>query len=135
MKSMMFFKACTLVGLATLLIGCQDPLRLVFELAPHVPVTSFAGHGVVSSSVVRSEVEVFGDEMQLTFLRGSYIPRLAVVGHNNRIRIAEGAAVARIELAGYGNKVVYAQGSPLVITQLGDNELRSAGDEGADEGG
>lgn len=115
-------KLWMLVALPVLVLmntGCNNPLRLKIQLLPYAPVTSFCGHGMNVSQVVRSEAELFGNDNEVVLVRGSYVPKLSILGHNNRIIVEEGAAVARVEMAGEGNEVRTAQGMPVILTQFG----------------
>lgn len=95
------------------------PVLLVATLGCNAPVTSFIGHQIAGEHVVRSEVEVFGNDGELVFLSGSYIPKLAIFGHSNRITVEDGAAVAHVDVIGEGNEVLSAQGMPLIRKQFG----------------
>jgi hypothetical protein len=102
-------------------LGC-----LLVASAGCAPVTYFIGDGITGQHVVRSEVEVYGDNADLLFLRGSYIPKLSISGDNNNIRLEEGAAVARVDVLGEGNEVTSDQGAPIVRTEIGDANQVSA---------
>ena len=104
------------------------PILLVVAAGCNAPVTSFIGHQIAGEHVVRSEVEVFGNDGELVFLDGSYIPKLSVFGHNNRITFEEGAAVARVDVIGEGNEVLSSQGMPLIRKQSGHtNQVATEG--------
>ena len=84
-----------------------------------VPVTSIDGADMMIQQVVRSEVDLNGDNIQMTFLRGSYVPRLAIDGTCNTIILEDGAAVAWIDVDGQDNEVRTPQGAPIIIKGKG----------------
>ena len=94
---------------------------LVAGVGCNVPVTSFVGESIVAEQVLRTEVEVAGEGNEVRLMRGSYVPKLSIVGWNNTIVFDKGAAVALVDVAGEGNLVRTTQGSPVVITDFGNS--------------
>ena len=84
-----------------------------------VPFTSIEGADMVIRQVVRSEVELEGTNIQMTFLRGSYVPRLKIEGMNNTIVLEDGAAVAWIDIEGVDNEVRTPQEAAVIIKDEG----------------
>jgi hypothetical protein len=87
----------------------------------NVPVTSFVGESIMAQQVIRGEVEVAGENIEVRLETGSYVPKLSILGWNNTVVFDNGAAVARVDIAGEGNVVRTSQGAPVVITDFGDS--------------
>lgn len=87
--------------------------------------TAITGDGSMHERIIKGNVGLVGEDISLTLVATSEVPKLSIMGEGNRVVVAEGARVDKIEVVGEENEVVLPMGLKPIYNEIGEeNRLK-----------
>jgi hypothetical protein len=96
-------------GLAVVVVlgGCQH--------------TSITGSESMHERTVQGDLGIAGEDIRVTLLAGSDVPKLSIMGEGNTVVVGDGATVKKVEIVGEDNEVSLPPGLEVTYTEIGES--------------